>query len=51
MIEAKAKDLAVEWLRTQIERLFPALAALEERTIFSDASRARPPSGRSPTRR
>ena len=29
MIEAKAKDLAVEWLRTQMQRLFPALAAAE----------------------
>lgn len=31
MIEAKAKDLAVEWMRTQLERLFPAVAAAEER--------------------
>jgi UV DNA damage endonuclease len=31
MIEAKAKDLAVEWMRTQMERLFPTLAAAEER--------------------
>ena len=30
MIEAKAKDLAVEWLRTRMERLYPALAAAEE---------------------
>jgi UV DNA damage endonuclease len=31
MIEAKAKDLAVDWMRTQLERLFPAVAAAEER--------------------
>jgi UV DNA damage endonuclease len=31
MIEAKAKDLAVEWLRVQMARIFPALAAAEER--------------------
>jgi hypothetical protein len=31
MLEAKAKDLAVEWVRLQMERLFPALAAAEER--------------------
>lgn len=31
MIEAKAKDLAVEWMRTQMQRLFPQLAAAEER--------------------
>jgi UV DNA damage endonuclease len=31
MVEAKAKDLAVEWLRTQMERLFSDLAAREER--------------------
>jgi UV DNA damage endonuclease len=31
MIEAKAKDLAVDWVRLQMERLFPALAAAEER--------------------
>jgi UV DNA damage endonuclease len=31
MIEAKAKDLAVDWMRTQTKRLFPALAAAEER--------------------
>jgi UV DNA damage endonuclease len=31
MIEAKAKDLAVEWLRVQLERVAPALAAAEER--------------------
>jgi UV DNA damage endonuclease len=31
MIEAKAKDLAVEWLRTQLERVAPAIAAAEER--------------------
>jgi UV DNA damage endonuclease len=54
MIEAKAKDLAVEWLRTQMERLFPALAAAEERSptaTSSPASRRRPQSESSPIRR
>ena len=31
MIEAKAKDLAVEWMRTQMQRLFPDVAAAAER--------------------
>jgi UV DNA damage endonuclease len=31
MIEAKAKDLAVDWLRAQLPRVAPALAAAEER--------------------
>ena len=31
MVEAKAKDLAVEWLRVQLERVAPELAAAEER--------------------
>jgi UV DNA damage endonuclease len=31
MIEAKAKDLAVEWMRTQMARVLPRLAAAEER--------------------
>jgi UV DNA damage endonuclease len=31
MVEAKAKDLAIAWLRAQTARLFPALAAAEER--------------------
>jgi UV DNA damage endonuclease len=31
MIEAKAKDLAVEWLRVQIQRVAPVLAAAEKR--------------------
>jgi UV DNA damage endonuclease len=31
MIEAKAKDLAVEWLRRQLDRLWPEYAAAEER--------------------
>lgn len=31
MIEAKAKDLAVDWLRAQLERVAPELAAAEER--------------------
>ena len=31
MIEAKAKDLAVEWLRVQTERVAPELAAAEQR--------------------
>src|SRR3954454_11452794 len=31
MAEAKAKDMAVEWLRTQLERVAPDLAAAEER--------------------
>jgi UV DNA damage endonuclease len=31
MVEAKAKDLAVEWLRVQAERVAPELAAAEER--------------------
>ena len=31
MIEAKAKDLAVEWLRTQLARVAPRVAAAEER--------------------
>jgi UV DNA damage endonuclease len=52
MIEAKAKDLAVEWLRNQMERLFPELAAAEERrTTSSPASPRKPRPARSPTRR
>jgi UV DNA damage endonuclease len=31
MVEAKAKDLAVEWLRAQLQRIFPELAGAEER--------------------
>ena len=31
MLEAKAKDLAVEWLRLQLERVDPGLAEAEER--------------------
>jgi UV DNA damage endonuclease len=31
MLEAKAKDLAVAWLRTQLARVAPELAAAEER--------------------
>ena len=31
MLEAKAKDLAVTWLRTQLARVAPELAAAEER--------------------
>jgi UV DNA damage endonuclease len=31
MVEAKAKDLAVDWLRVQMERVLPELAAAEER--------------------
>jgi UV DNA damage endonuclease len=31
MVEAKAKDLAVEWLRIQMARLYPDLGAAEER--------------------
>jgi len=38
MLEAKAKDLAVLWLRDHVARLFPELAAAEER--FSGAARA-----------
>ena len=33
MVEAKAKDLAVLWLRTQLARLFPELAAAEVRGL------------------
>ena len=52
MVEAKAKDLAVEWLRTQMARLFPAIAEAEERTTTSSpASPRKPPPARSPTRR
>jgi UV DNA damage endonuclease len=52
MIEAKAKDLAVEWLRNQMERLFPGLARAEERTTTSSpASPRRPRPAPSPTRR
>ncbi len=41
MVEAKAKDLAVLWLRSQTARLFPALAAAEERGGYAQrASRA-----------
>lgn len=32
MVEAKAKDLAVEWLRAALARVAPAVAACEERT-------------------
>jgi UV DNA damage endonuclease len=32
MLEAKAKDLAVLWARTQLERVDPAVAAAEERS-------------------
>jgi UV DNA damage endonuclease len=31
MLEAKAKDLALLWLRTQLQRVSPAVAAAEER--------------------
>ncbi len=31
MLEAKAKDIALLWTRTQLTRLFPAVAAAEER--------------------
>jgi UV DNA damage endonuclease len=31
MVEAKAKDLAVEWLRAQLARVLPEVAAAEER--------------------
>lgn len=37
MVEAKAKDLAVTWLRAQTTRLFPALAAAEERGLHPAA--------------
>ena len=40
MVEAKAKDLAVRWLRGQLARLRPDLAAIEERR--SSASPASP---------
>ena len=43
MIEAKAKDLAVEWLRARMERLYPALAAAEERAA---TARSRAPEAR-----
>lgn len=33
MVEAKAKDLAVEWLRVQLERVAPEVAAAEERRV------------------
>ena len=39
MLEAKAKDLAVLWLRDQLARVAPDVAALEERL-----SQARRPS-------
>ena len=38
MLEAKAKDIAVAWLRQGLERLFPDLAAMEER--FSRTAQA-----------
>ena len=31
VLEAKAKDLAVHWLRRQLERLWPEVAAAEDR--------------------
>ena len=38
MLEAKAKDLAVSWLRGAVARVFPELAAAEER--FSRTAKA-----------
>lgn len=40
MVEAKAKDLAVDWLRAQLARLAPAVAAAEERGVPADATRS-----------
>jgi UV DNA damage endonuclease len=42
MIEAKAKDLAVIWLRKQLERLWPEYAEAEERTPAGALSAAAP---------
>jgi UV DNA damage endonuclease len=41
MVEAKAKDLAVFWLRRQLERLDPDLAAAEERQEMRSRARRR----------
>jgi len=38
VLEAKAKDLAVQHARAALERLFPDLAALEERTVAQDGA-------------
>jgi hypothetical protein len=40
MVEAKAKDLAVLWLRAHVARLFPELAAGEERGLRQPAEQA-----------
>ena len=37
VLEAKAKDLAVQHARAALERLFPDLAALEERSVTAGA--------------
>ncbi len=50
MIEAKAKDLAVVWLRKQLERLWPDYAAAEERSTRT-ARRTRPTRPARPARR
>jgi UV DNA damage endonuclease len=42
MLEAKAKDLAVLWARTALERVLPEVAAREERRRPADARSRRP---------
>jgi hypothetical protein len=44
MIEAKAKDLAVEWMRIQLARVLPQLAAAEERGGSPAQAESRPSS-------
>jgi UV DNA damage endonuclease len=48
MLEAKAKDLAVAWLRDQLQRVAPAVASAEERAT---ATSAREPAGRAAPQR
>lgn len=51
LVEAKAKDLAVLWLREQLRRVAPAVAAAEERRGPRAITPAAPPSGRAPRRK
>ena len=50
MLEAKAKDLALLWLRDQLRRVAPDLAAAEDRPRAGRAASRRAHAGRSPAR-
>jgi UV DNA damage endonuclease len=50
MLEAKAKDVALLWLRDQLRRVAPDVAAREELTPGVRARRRTPHAGRSPAR-